>query len=500
MTGSEVGAIDPEDSLNQSFKALKLNDEEGTKCNENRLNSTAVETSCTMDEKNMPASPPDLPAGGPPSRGVTRSQSAGDTERSLVTCSWKDKSIGKTVVRTSSNTRRVTMKEQQDLEILRLEAKKYKKWYNQTKTDYSQLLRNHENVSEDLIKLEQANKRIRNECDSWQHHVRKLEASTKGNSVETRHLKHQNNVLVEQVKQMSHEQRALAEEVEVLRRAELQSRMVAEKAQREAVQATATATNLFQMLETQVVKRKSTGHHGLFPNGDEIESMMRQNQQDADDFFRDLADLMLCSRLEEDVPIEVHEQILRCILAPTSRSASKRAEAFVYDKKQHLLALIGGQKNEHLVQENQLISLLWVSSMQARVMEQINSTELIEKPKYVRDAKKGLLDWAWEENTESAESMEGRSIRDFLTRLIHLQWVCQFSQPSCFLHPAVGDTIEYNQFHHEYTALKSCNVRVQHGTKVHVLYPGLYLAPPETLDRGKKPLPPKVKPLVVCFK
>ena len=271
-----------------------------------------------------------------------------------------------------------------------------------------------------------------------------------------------------------------------------QAREETMQARREAAQATETLNNLFQMLQTQVVKRKSTGR-GHFPNGDGIETIMQQNQQEADDFFRDLADLL------PDKASQAHLRVLDRVLAPTSSKALSRARSFVTQKRTHLLALIGDKNETLLTQENTLVSLMWISCMQARVMEKIDQAdnEPINKPQYIPD---GTNAWAWEDETLYHEAMDGRTIQDFLFGLMHLQWVCEFSDPPCFLHPRVGDVVEYNpRWHNLQTLPGGRNVPVRHGATVRVLYPGLYFAPPDTLERNGKPVAPKVKALVVCF-
>jgi len=293
----------------------------------------------------------------------------------------------------------------------------------------------------------------------------------------------------------------LKEELEQVTLAEQRALSQAERAEEVAAEASATSSNLFQMLQMDVVKRSSTGRSAEFLNGDEIEAKTRIFQDESDDFLRDLADLFIPDQFESSSRgLDVHEYILDNILVPAAECALRQVSEFITDKRANLLALIGDDEN--LLTSNMLVRLLWSSSMQARTTEMIASgktVDLTDQDLATQDEEtKVALVWASQPETCNHSNMEGRHIGSFIRELFQLELWCRFSDPPCFLHPCVGEHVAYDPSHHAVKHMPNRTKRVATGRQVRVVYPGLYFAHPETKERNM-PIPPKVKAAVVMF-
>ena len=208
---------------------------------------------------------------------------------------------------------------------------------------------------------------------------------------------------------------------------------------------------------------------------------MRKLQHEAEDYFRNLVDCFLEQYGDQR---GVHKLVLDNVLMPGATIATFRAEGFAGAKKESLLELIGDEEQMN----KQLVHLFWSSSMQKLVASKTarrDSVELTGDEKaHCDELTQESLTWALQPEIRDHKEMDGSHLGTFMRDLEHLKLICDFSDPKCFLHPCVGQEVRYSPGHHSLKHPGRCGKKVSAGQKVHVLYPGLYFAHPETEERG----------------
>lgn len=256
-----------------------------------------------------------------------------------------------------------------------------------------------------------------------------------------------------------------------------------EEAKARASRAVDVQTNLYGLLESSVVKRKDKGGTFTFPTGEQIVSNHRCHQNFTEEYFFDLVNLLALVE-GRDRTVEDHLAILEEVLLPAAEIACRQHQVLMSTKEKQLEDLIEDKDQS----KNQLVQLFMASTMQRLVRDRMDNDKPLIELDVDTDCstKTALLDWAMSEHVTNDEEMDNKTIGDFIKSMKHLLHQCQYSDPPCFLYPAIGERVSFKPEHHTQRITKTLSNNTKKlGRPVRVLFPGLYFEDPEQNPKAK---------------
>ena len=223
---------------------------------------------------------------------------------------------------------------------------------------------------------------------------------------------------------------------------------------------------LFQMMSSATIPRGIPSPKGSFPDGDQITKMARATGTLAWDY------LAYTSYFLKIDPL----QAATSGLWPAVHAAEDAVKACIEEKTKHLTEFIeaGTPPKESLG------DLFWKSTMQHVVKTKLDKQYDSFFVEWVHNNQnlKTIVDM----DETHKDKLEGRNIGVFVELHFKLRLACRFSDPECFLWPAVGTTVPFSPKHHIPKTPPNTQSMAKPGESVHVVYPGLYFRHPEEPD------------------
>ena len=224
---------------------------------------------------------------------------------------------------------------------------------------------------------------------------------------------------------------------------------------------------LFQMMSGATIHRDNRSPPGSFPDGDQITKMATKAAIFAWEYLMDISDF-----LEIDPLLAANTGLWRAV---------KFAEDAVKERVEKKTKLLTDLTEDEIPPEESLGDLFWKSTMQ-HVMKQ-----KLDKPYDSFFADRALGDEQLKAIVDMDEKhkdeLEGHNIGAFMELHFKLRLACRFSDPECFLWPAVGTTVVFSSKHHnQQNNPDKRKHKAKPGESVLVVYPGLYFRHPEEPD------------------
>ena len=224
---------------------------------------------------------------------------------------------------------------------------------------------------------------------------------------------------------------------------------------------------LFQMMRGATIHRDNRSQPGSFPDGDQITKMVTKATILAWDYLIDIWDFLQIDPLHA-----AKSGLWRAV-----KFAEDAAEARVEKKTEHLAEFTEGK----IPPKESLGHLFWKSTMQHVMKQKLDKPYDSFFAEWVSSDEqlKAIVDM----DEKHKDELEGRNIGAFMELHFKLRLACRFSDPECFLWPAVGTTVAFSSKHHNQQKTPDKRKRkAKAGESVHVVYPGLYFRHPEEPD------------------
>ena len=224
---------------------------------------------------------------------------------------------------------------------------------------------------------------------------------------------------------------------------------------------------LVQMMSGATIPRGIPSPKGSFPDGDQITKMARATGSLAWDYLQYTSYHLKINPL----------QAAKSGLWRAVDFAEGAVKACVEEKTKHLTEFIEGE----IPPEESLGHLFWKSTMQHVMKQKLDKPYDSFFAEWVSSDEqlKAIVDM----DEKHKDELEGRNIGAFMELHFKLRLACRFSDPECFLWPAVGTTVAFSSKHHNQQKTPERSKRkAKAGESVHVVYPGLYFRHPEEPD------------------